>query len=68
MKRFSLVIYLLLATSILFAQEVESKKEKKQAKKEEKRQRTNALIRQEEEGVLAYNKQTVMLRLSNWAE
>lgn len=70
MKRFSLVIYLLLATSILFAQEVESKKEKKQAKKEEKRQRTNALIRQEEEGVLAYNKQTafgLQLRTNGYA-
>ena len=56
MKRISLFICLLLAATVSFAQD--SKKEKKEAKREEKRQRTNAIVKQEEEGVLAYEKQT----------
>jgi hypothetical protein len=69
-KRISLVICLLFATGVLFAQDAPDKKEKKQTKKEEKRKRTNALIKQEEEGVLAYNKQTafgLQLRTNGYA-
>ena len=57
-KRISLVVLLAISASILYAQEGTSRKEQKQARKEEKRERTNALIKQEEEGVLAYEKQT----------
>lgn len=57
-KRFLLVTLLVSSTSFLYAQEGTSRKEKKQERKEEKRQRVNALIKQEEEGVLAYQKQT----------
>ena len=70
MKRIYIVLCLVLATSITFAQEEVSKKERKQAKKEEKRQRTSALIKQEEEGVLVYNKQTafgLQLRTNGYA-
>jgi hypothetical protein len=60
-----------LAANITFAQDEEiSKKERKEAKKEEKRKRTAALIKQEEEGVLAYNKQTafgLQLRTNGYA-
>jgi hypothetical protein len=55
-KRISLVICLLLAATVSFAQE--SKRERKEAKRDEKRQRTNAIVKQEEEGVLAYEKHT----------
>jgi len=57
-KRFSLVTLLVIFAGIIYAQEGTSRKEKKQERKEEKRQRANSLIKQEEEGVLAYNKQT----------
>lgn len=70
MKKISLFICLVLATGILLAQDGSDKKERKLAKKEEKRNRTNALIRQEEEGVLAYNKQTALglqLRTNGYA-
>ena len=58
------------ATGVLLAQEEISKKERKQEKKEEKRRKTDALIKQEEEGVLAYNKQTafgLQLRTNGYA-
>ena len=58
------------ATGVLLAQEEVSKKERKQEKKEEKRRKTDALIKQEEEGVLAYNKQTafgLQLRTNGYA-
>ena len=70
MKKISLVICLAFAATVLFAQESSDKKEKKQAKKEEKRKRMNAIIKQEEEGVLAYNKQTafgLQLRTNGYA-
>ena len=57
MKRILILICLVFTAGVLGAQEDISKKEKKAAKKEEKRKRTDALIKQEEEGVLAYNKQ-----------
>ncbi len=70
MKRFSLLICLVFAAGVLFAQEESNKKTKKEEKKEEKRKRTNAMIKQEEEGVLAYNKQTafgLQLRTNGYA-
>jgi len=60
------LLFLLAALSIaagVFAQEKENRKK---AKKEEKRKRIDALIKQEEEGVIAYKKQTVYgLKLIN---
>jgi hypothetical protein len=41
------------------AQDTTGKRETKKSRKEEKRQRTNTIIKQEEEGVLDYNKQSV---------
>ncbi|HVG13776.1 MAG TPA: hypothetical protein VM935_02410 [Chitinophagaceae bacterium] len=55
MKRILIIVCLVSATTISMAQD---KRERKEAKREEKRQRTNAIIKQEEEGVLAYEKQT----------
>lgn len=70
MKKISLLICLVFATSVLFAQVGPDKKTSKQEKKEEKRKRANAIIKQEEEGVLAYNKQTafgLQLRTNGYA-
>jgi hypothetical protein len=69
-KKIYLLLCLVFATGFLYAQEGVDKKEKKQAKKEAKRKRTDAMIRQEEEGVLAYNKQTafgLQLRTNGYA-
>ena len=56
MKKFFLILFL--STSLFsFAQDTTSQSESKATRKEEKRQRRNAIIKQEEEGVLAYNKQ-----------
>lgn len=57
-KRISILSIFILSSVVLFAQEEGGRKEKKQSRKEEKRQRTNSIVRQEEEGVLTYNKQT----------
>ena len=70
MKKISLLLCFVFAAGVLFAQEGVSKKDKKQTKKEEKRKRINAIIKQEEEGVLAYNKQTAFgleLRTNGYA-
>jgi hypothetical protein len=69
-KRIYILLCLILVASSTFAQEETSKKERKQSKKEEKRKRTATLIKQEEEGVLAYNKQTafgLQLRTNGYA-
>jgi hypothetical protein len=69
-KRILLLLCLVFASCILFAQDNSNKKDRKQANKEEKRKRTNAIIKQEEEGVLAYNKQTafgLQLRTNGYA-
>lgn len=56
MKKIFLILFL--SVSIFsFAQDTTSQSESKATRKEEKRQRRNAIIKQEEEGVLAYNKQ-----------
>ena len=70
MKKISVLICLVFAAGVLFAQEGTPKKDKKAEKKEEKRRRTNAIIKQEEEGVLAYNKQAafgLQLRTNGYA-
>lgn len=70
MKKIYLFFCFLLITGFLHAQEGSSKKDRKQAKKEEKRKRTDAIIKQEEEGVLAYEKQTafsLQLRTNGYA-
>jgi hypothetical protein len=58
-KRILFIICLVLFTTLLFAQNEPDKKSDKQTRREEKRRRTNSLIKAEEEGILAYNKQGV---------
>lgn len=55
-KQFLAIAILLCSTTVLVAQDRGGRREDRQTRKEEKRQRTNAMIRQEEEGVLSYNK------------
>lgn len=55
-KKFIAIAALVLSTGMLMAQDRGSRRDDRQTRKEEKRQRTNAVIRQEEEGVLSYNK------------
>lgn len=57
-KRVSLIIFLVFITGIAIAQEGTGKKESKQDRRQQKRERANSLIKQEEEGVLSYSKQT----------
>lgn len=53
------ILFLLAAFSFSFSAMAQEKPNAKKAKKEEKRKRIDALIKQEEEGVIAYKKQTV---------
>ncbi|MEI9956797.1 MAG: hypothetical protein WDM90_10960 [Ferruginibacter sp.] len=55
MKKLLFILTILSFSLSGFAQERENAKK---AKKEEKRKRIDALIKQEEEGVIAYKKQT----------
>lgn len=58
MKKIILAICLTMVTFSVFAQDTTlSRREAKELKKQEKRNRENAIIKQEEEGVLVYNKQ-----------
>jgi hypothetical protein len=57
MKKLSIILCTVLFTTALVAQE---NKSPRQIKKEEKRKRVDALIKQEEEGVIAYHKQSVL--------
>ena len=59
MKRFILLAILASFGLTLFAQDSTNKKNSKQERKEQRQQRISALIKQEEEGALIYNKQTV---------
>ncbi|HUQ67264.1 MAG TPA: hypothetical protein VM101_13970 [Flavitalea sp.] len=62
MKKFVLMIMAGVFTSALFAQlpdQTKGKRETKQQKKNERRQHLNELARQEEEGEIIYNKQSV---------
>lgn len=53
------ILFILAALSFGFTAMAQEKPNAKKAKKEEKRKRIDALIKQEEEGVIAYKKQTV---------
>jgi len=53
------LLFLLAALSFSFGAMAQKREDAKKAKKEEKRKRIDALIKQEEEGVIAYKKQTV---------
>ncbi|MGF2414585.1 MAG: hypothetical protein ACQUYJ_19775 [Ferruginibacter sp.] len=53
------LLFVLLAISLSMAAVAQKRDDPKKAKKEEKRKRIDALIKQEEEGVIAYRKQTV---------
>jgi hypothetical protein len=52
------ILFILAALSFSFGIFAQEKENSKKAKKEEKRKRIDALIKQEEEGVIAYKKQT----------
>lgn len=54
------VILMLAAVTAFYGAAAQYKKDKKNDKKEEKRRRIDALIKQEEEGVIAYHKHSVM--------
>jgi hypothetical protein len=53
------LLFVLLALSLGFGAIAQKREDAKKAKKEEKRKRIDAMIKQEEEGVIAYKKQTV---------
>jgi hypothetical protein len=53
------ILFILLAISFSVSTNAQRKENAKRDKKEEKRKRIDALIKQEEEGVIAYKKQTV---------
>ena len=55
-KKYIAIAALLLSTTCLMAQDQGAPRNERQTRKDEKRKRTNAMIRQEEEGVLSYNK------------
>lgn len=60
------LLFVLLALSLGFGAVAQKREDAKKAKKEEKRKRIDALIKQEEEGVIAYKKQTTYgLKLFN---
>ncbi len=54
------IILLLISSSLLQTGWAQNTKSPRQLKKEEKRQRINALVRQEEEGVVVYKKHSVL--------
>lgn len=54
------VILMLAAVTAFYGAAAQYKKDKKNDKKEEKRRRIDALIKQEEEGVIAYHKHSVL--------
>ena len=56
MKKISLIIIIALLAITSFAQ---NKREEKREKKEAKRQKINELVRQAEEGILIYQKQSI---------
>ena len=60
MKKLILFYLLISASSLLYAQDSTSRRSNsRDERREEKRMKRNALIKQEEEGVLAYSKQSV---------
>lgn len=59
MKKILLSLLLVFCVSALFAQYKKETLSKKQQKKEERRERLNALAKQEEEGEVVFNKQSV---------
>ena len=52
------LLFILVAITFSFSIAAQRKEDPKKNKKEEKRKRIDALIKQEEEGVIAYKKQT----------
>lgn len=59
MKKFFVTVIAIPLVISAFAQDSTSKKLKKDERREERRQKINDLIRQEEEGVLVYRKQSI---------
>lgn len=59
MKKLLILAFIFSIGSSLLAQETEDKQTKKDARKEEKKKKINDLIRQDEEGVLVYRRQSI---------
>lgn len=59
MKKLSITVLLATLVTVSFAQDSTGHKSSKNDKKEERRQKINALIKQSEEGVLIYRKQSI---------
>lgn len=60
MKKFILVFTTIVLCAAAYAQETPEKRDPKKTRRDEKRERTNSIVKQEEEGVLDYNKQNVL--------
>jgi len=58
-KKLFILTTILAIGIVSFSQDTEEKKDKKDARKEEKKKKINDLIRQDEEGVLVYSKQSI---------
>ena len=58
MKKLFILVCFIASSASLLAQESEDKKAKKDTRKEQRKQKINDLIRQDEEGVLVYSKQS----------
>lgn len=59
MKKLFILIVLVSCQVTILAQDTEDKEKKKNTRREEKKQKINDIIRQDEEGVLVYKKQSV---------
>lgn len=59
-KKIYLIISFTLLSTFLFSQNIVSPKEQKETKRNEKKNKINDLIRQDEEGVLVYKKQSLL--------
>ncbi|HEV8285983.1 MAG TPA: hypothetical protein VGQ09_16860 [Chitinophagaceae bacterium] len=59
MKRCIILAFISILSLSLFAQNETKKRQTRQERRDERQQRINALIKQEEEGALIYNKQSV---------
>ena len=68
-KKFILLLFLFTSSYSIFAQDSTNQIRKSTSKRDEKRQRNNAISKQQEEGVLSYNKQNafgVQLRTNGY--
>ena len=60
MKKLSLLLLFAMMVTASFAQQSKNKRTDKSEKKDERREKVNNLIKQAEEGVLVYQKQSII--------